>query len=155
MFEEAEAIRNMMLMCGISQSEMAKRLDVSQSFVANKLRLLRLCECEREKIINSPLTERHARALLRIRDSQKRGEALDCVIERGLTVRETEALADWLHADELSKEVCRLSRAERIEGFNKALAECLAGLRGAGVNAHKTVGYHGRKTYITIAIDEA
>lgn len=154
MFEEAEALSAMIKMCSVSQSEMAKKLDVSQSFVANKLRLLKLDRAERDRIISASLSERHARALLRIRSRERRKEALDKIIERRLTVSESEALADFLHADELPKRLIGIPRAERIASFNSTLTECLEVLKSAGVNAYKTVGYHGTKTYITIAIDE-
>lgn len=154
MFEEAETLAKMMKMCAITQEELAKKLSVSQSYVANKLRLLRLDEWEREKILSAALTERHARALLRIRDRAARGEALTKAAERKLTVRETEALADFIHADELPRELARVPRSERIASFNSTLGECISLLRGEGVDARKTVGYYGTKTYITIAIDE-
>ncbi len=155
MFEEAEALLTMIKMCSVSQSEMAKRLGVSQSYVANKLRLLNFDTDEREKIVSASLTERHARALLRIRGRKARAEALNKTIARRLTVRETEALADYHHADELSVKVESVPRGEWIASFNSTLTECLSALKSVGVSAHKTVGHHGRKTYITIAIDES
>lgn len=154
MFEKAEAISTMIKMCSVSQSEMAKRLGVSQSYVANKLRLLHLDKEERERILSSGLSERHARAILRIRNPAARREALEKIIERRLTVCESEALADYLHADELPCELLRAPRGERIASFNNTLTECLTVLKSAGVIANKSVGYHGKKTYITIAIDE-
>ena len=154
MFEEAEALVTMMKMCSASQSEMAKRLGVSQSYVANKIRLLNLDSCERKMISDAALSERHARALLRIREKEKREGAIKAVIERHLTVSETEALADYLHADELPRRLAGVPRGERIASFNNTLSECLTILKSAGVNAYKTVGFHGTKTYITIAIDE-
>ena len=155
MFEKAEAIKSMIEMCKLTQSDMAKKLGVSQSYVANKLRLLQLDKPLREKILSASLTERHARALLRIRSLPKRKEALEKITERNLTVSESEALADYIHADELPREILRAPRGERISSFNSALSECLTVLKSVGVDANKTVGYHGTKTYITIAIDEA
>ena len=154
MFEKAEAIRQMMEMCSLTQDDMAKKLGVSQSYVANKLRLLKLEGDEREKILASSLTERHARALLRIRDKSSRGKALEKIIERHMTVSESEAIADYFHADELPAKILRAPRNERIESFNSTLGECLTLLKNAGVVANKTVGYYGKKTYITISIDE-
>ena len=155
MFEKAEAIKSMIEMCSLTQTDMAKKLGVSQSYVANKLRLLQLDRSEREKILSASLSERHARALLRIRGYSERQRALEKIIERRLTVSESEALADYIHADEPHRDSPGLSRGERIESFNNTLGEWLTVLKMAGVDARKTVGYHGTKTYITIAIDES
>lgn len=155
MFEKAEAIKSMMQMCSLTQTDMAKKLGVSQSYVANKLRLLQLDKEEREKILTASLSERHARALLRIRGSSARKKALNKIVERHLTVSESEALIDFLHADELPCEILRAPRGEHIASFNSTLSECLTVLKSIGVSANKTVGYHGTKTYITISIDES
>ena len=154
MFEEAEALRGTIELCHTSQSEIAKRLGVSQSYVANKLRLLKLDKDEREAVLAGGLTERHARALLRLRDRTARREALEKIISRGLTVHESEALVDYLYTAELPRTVGRAERGEHISSFKSALGECLAFLKSEGIEAQKTVGYYGTKTYITIAIDE-
>ena len=154
MFEKAEAIRQMIELCSVTQEEMAKKLGVSQSYIANKLRLLSLEKEEREKILSASLTERHARAILRLGDKSKRLAALEKIIERKMTVSESEALVDYIHADELPKKLPSVTRSERIERFNSTLGECLTLLKSAGVIANKTVGYYGTKTYITISIDE-
>ncbi len=90
MFEEAEGIRKLIETWHVTQEEAAYRLGKSQSAVANKLRLLRLSDDERKKITAAGLTERHARALLRIEDDSKRRKALDVVIECGYNVRQTD-----------------------------------------------------------------
>ena len=72
MFDEARALSGTIKMRGISQSEMAKMLGVSQSYIANKLRLLTLDDGLKAKICESNLTERHARAILRLRDAELR-----------------------------------------------------------------------------------
>ena len=76
MFEEAASIQSLISLTGMTQEACAKKLSVSQSYVANKLRLLRLSEGEQEKIEENGLTERHARALLRLEDKEEREEVL-------------------------------------------------------------------------------
>ena len=93
-FEEAAAIAALIRNHNMTQEEVATRLAVSQSYVANKLRLLRLTETERNRILEARLTERHARALLRLTDPEKRREALDRIIKRRLNVAATEALVE-------------------------------------------------------------
>ncbi len=95
-FEEAEGIRSLMELYGLSQSEVASRLSKSQSAVANKLRLLRLSKSQRDSIENLRLTERHARALLRLPDDSMRDEVLTEIIVKGLNVADTEKYIERL-----------------------------------------------------------
>ena len=71
-FEEAAAIASLMDLYDLTQVEVAEKLSLSQPAVANKLRLLRLSEAERRIILQNNLSERHARALLRVKDDEKR-----------------------------------------------------------------------------------
>ena len=90
MFEEAASIQSLISLTGMTQEACAKKLSVSQSYVANKLRLLRLSEGEQEKIEENGLTERHARALLRLEDEEEREEVLSIIIKREMNVSRTE-----------------------------------------------------------------
>ena len=90
MFEEAASIQSLISLTGMTQEACAKKLSVSQSYVANKLRLLRLSEGEQEKIEENGLTERHARALLRLEDKEEREEVLSIIIKREMNVSRTE-----------------------------------------------------------------
>lgn len=93
MFEQANAIVNLLREWQITQEEAAKRLGMSQSYLANKIRLLKLSLEEQEEILKHHLSERHARALLRVDDMTLRQKLLATVIERGLNVAQTEELA--------------------------------------------------------------
>ena len=93
MFEQANAIVNLLREWQITQEEAAKRLGMSQSYLANKIRLLKLSPEEQEEILKHHLSERHARALLRVDDMTLRQKLLATVIERGLNVAQTEELA--------------------------------------------------------------
>ena len=95
MFDEARAIADLTGKHALTQEEIARLLSVSQSFVANKVRLLRFLPEERALILEAGLTERHARSLLRLSGTPRR-EALAAVIRRRLTVAETEELVDAL-----------------------------------------------------------
>lgn len=89
-FEQANAIANLLREWKITQEEAAKRLGMSQSYLANKLRLLKLTPDEQELILKSNLTERHARALLKIEDVRIREKILQSVIDRRMNVAQTE-----------------------------------------------------------------
>lgn len=95
-FEEAEAIFRLIEIYGLKQEEVALRLSKKQSTVANKLRLLKLTRLERERILSSGLTERHARALLKLEDEERRGCALDYIIAHKLKVDATERYIERL-----------------------------------------------------------
>ena len=94
LFEEAEGIQRLIAEWGVTQEEAAMRLGKSQSTLANKMRLLRLGPEERRKITDAGLTERRARALLRISDEETRAQTLDLIIAKGLNVHQTDELIE-------------------------------------------------------------
>ncbi len=93
-FDEAVAIEKLIMYYGMTQEEAAIKLGKAQSTIANKLRLLRLTPEERELIIKFNLTERHARALLRLASSADRLQVLEKIIKNNLNVEKTERLID-------------------------------------------------------------
>ena len=155
MFDEARSLLGMVKMCKMTQSELAKKLGVSQSYIANKLRLLKFGEAMQKRITNSNLSERHARALLRLDDTEALNSALSTVIERRLNVAETEALVDFLHNGQAPKRITNAEKHSRISTFKDTLRESLESLSRIGVEAKQNVSFYGTKTYITICIDEA
>lgn len=96
--EEAEAIARLIASCGLSQEQAAQKLGCSQSAVANKLRLLRLSDECAALLRQNELTERHARALLRLSDEEQRLDALRHIAAQGLNVAQSEAYIDALLA---------------------------------------------------------
>jgi len=93
-FEEARAIQRMMDAYGLTQEQMAKTLGKAASTLSNKLRLLKLPPAMRGQITAAGLTERHARALLRVESPALRQQILDMVTARELNVQETDRLID-------------------------------------------------------------
>lgn len=89
-FEQATALQNIMMVCSITQSELAKRLGIKQSTVANKLRLLKLTEEERRIVLENKLSERHVRALVRIEDLRQRMKMLRLIELYSLSAEECE-----------------------------------------------------------------
>ena len=92
-FEEAVAIERLMSEYCLSQEDAARRLGKAPSTVSNKLRLLSLPEEARKRLMENGLTERHARALLKL-DKDKVAEVLDKIIEKKLNVTQTDELID-------------------------------------------------------------
>ena len=87
-------MQNIMMICDITQAELAESLGLSQPTVANKLRLLKYGEEERRIIRKSRMPERQARCFLRIADSEKRLRLLCIAAENGYTVEECELLVE-------------------------------------------------------------
>lgn len=95
-FEEAAAIAKLITTYGLSQEQAAEKLGKSQSAVANKLRLLRLSTPCTLLLREHGLSERHARALLRLTDDERRLRALHVVIENNYNVAQTEEYIEKL-----------------------------------------------------------
>ena len=91
-FEASDALALLTRKHLYSQETAAAAIGRSQSFVANKLRLQYFSLSERTVILDSGLTERHCRALLRISDRQTRSEAMDTIISASLNVAASEDL---------------------------------------------------------------
>ena len=94
MFEQAESFNLLIVTFNLTQEEVALRVSLSQSAVANKLRLLRFSGEERMLILDSGLTERHARALLRLPDAASRMRFINLINKDKLNVAATETLVD-------------------------------------------------------------
>ena len=154
MFDEARSLRGMIEMCGMTQSELARKLGVSQSYIANKLRLLKFDGDMQKRIADSHLTERHARALLRLEDKLTLRGAFEKISRDSLTVAETEALVDFLHDGTAPKRIGAAEAHSRINTFKDTLKSSLDNLVRLGVDARQSTDYYGTKTYITICIDE-
>ena len=95
-WEEAQAIARLISRYGLSQEEAARRLGRAQPTVANKLRLLRLPEDVRALLRENDLTERHARALLRLQDPEVQRRAAGDMVRRGMNVAQAEAYVEKL-----------------------------------------------------------
>lgn len=96
MFEQAAGFRLLMLDFSLTQEEIARKLGVSQSAIANKLRLLKLSHEEQHMILEYGLTERHARAILRLKEPKMRSLALRRIHEEHLNVAASEEMIEKL-----------------------------------------------------------
>lgn len=92
--EEAKAYKNIMEKYDMSQMELSEKLGKNQSTISNKIRILTLPEDIQEMLAENRLTERHARALLKIEDNRIRKVILDKVIKHGFNVKQTEKLVE-------------------------------------------------------------
>ncbi|MGN0491407.1 ParB/RepB/Spo0J family partition protein [uncultured Ruminococcus sp.] len=113
MFEEARGISRLIRRYGLTQQEAAVKLGKTQSTIANKLRLLRLTYEEQEWIENAGLSERHARALLKLGDEGARREALSKIISENLNVQQSENLINLMLNSN--------PKNDKKQGFSKAV----------------------------------
>jgi len=103
-FDEAFAISELIELYGMTQEDASIRLGMAQSTIANKLRLLKLAEEERFAIVKLGLTERHARALLKIKDVDQRLEIIEKIGKYGMNVEKTEAFILQIQCTEKERE---------------------------------------------------
>ena len=153
MFEEARAMSGTLKLCNITQKELADRMGVSQSYVANKLRLLSFSPYLEKLIIKHGISERHARAILRLETEEDRLEILEKVISRDLTVRECEALVDLKVDSYAPLMIERAETSEKIDAFTKTLKNSLSTLRSFGVDVTDSTSYYGNKMYLTLCFN--
>lgn len=102
--EEAEAYHNLIQDHSYTQEQLADTIGKKQSTIANKLRLLKLSSEVRKTLLDNKLTERHARALLKLPDEAMQVKIIDLVIKKKLNVKLTEDL--------IEKELLKLSNQE-------------------------------------------
>ena len=134
-FEEAAAIARLISRYGLSQEQAAEKLGKSQSAVANKLRLLRLSEPVRQALRQSGLTERHARALLRLPDEEARLSALAEIVRRQMNVARTEEYVEQLLAEKPVPARSATYIIKDVRLFLNSIDRSFQLMRQSGVNA--------------------
>lgn len=152
--EEAEGFQQLLVNFGFTQDVLAKRMGKSQSTVANKLRLLKLSEKVRRFLSDANLTERHARALLKLPDEGKQMEVLTIIREKSLNVKDSETLIQEIlegAPDEADKKktkqnVVRVIRDVRI--FLNTIQHVVGEMKKSGLNVQ--VKQEQDDEYITV-----
>ena len=153
MFDEASALFGTIKMCKTTQGELAARLGVSQSYIANKLRLLKLSPTMREAIIENGLSERHARALLRIGEEKERRLALSRICAERLTVADSEAMIDDMLLFEAPRRIRDGDKDAKITRIKGLIESAVYALSSSGVSAESAISQIDGRLVITLAID--
>lgn len=138
MFEEARGVSRLIRRYGLTQQEAAVKLGKTQSTIANKLRLLRLTYEEQEWIENAGLSERHARALLKLGDESARREALSKIISENLNVQQSENLINlMLNSSPKNNKKQGISKAviKDVRIFVNTINKAIDTMRLAGIDA--------------------
>ncbi|ATO53308.1 nucleoid occlusion protein [Lactobacillus amylovorus] len=111
--DEAKAYTNLMKLNDLTQTALAKDMGKSQSYVANKLRLLKLDDDVQKALVEGKITARHGRALLNLSDDDQE-RVLKEIEEKGLNVKQTEEIAKDVNAYFNPKPKEKETKRERV-----------------------------------------
>lgn len=146
-FEEAKAYNTLINKFGMTQEELARKIGKSQSAIANKLRILKLAENVQEMIEPSVITERHARALLKISSAEMQMEIVKQVYDKELTVKETEELVEKVSQNNIPGE-------NRSRGGNQNVSMIIRDAR-IFLNTIRETVKRAKQTGVDIDIEES
>ncbi|MEG2983938.1 MAG: nucleoid occlusion protein [Peptostreptococcaceae bacterium] len=137
--EEAMGYENLIKEHSFTQQQLAEKLGKNQSTIANKLRILRLSSEIKIKLVENNLTERHARALLKLPDEELMKDVLDKVIKNELTVKKTEKLIkEILEELEASQEPEKKQNIKGVMGIRiylNTMKQAFDAILGTGIEA--------------------
>lgn len=128
--EEAQGISLLMSNWSMSQEQAARVLGKSQSAIANKLRLLRHSAAVLDRLRQAELSERHARALLKLKSEEEKLQVIDHIVRFGLSVARTEQYIDDL--------LCvreTVSPRTDVNQFIKSVTQTLSRIQKSGIAA--------------------
>jgi len=135
--EEANAYAKLLEMHSLTQEALAQRLGKNQSTIANKLRLLKLSEEIQEALLNKKITERHARALIKLKEPEQQINILNDILANDLNVKQTEERISKLNASKADQK----KKRPQWKGINKdvriamnTIRQSLAMVNDTGVN---------------------
>ncbi|MBR2048831.1 MAG: ParB/RepB/Spo0J family partition protein [Oscillospiraceae bacterium] len=146
--EEALGISRLIQLRNLSQEQAAKLLGKSQSAVANKLRLLRHTPPVLRAIREGGLTERHARALLKLDREEEKLLAISQIVRHSLSVARTERYIEEL----LAEGKVHSPRRVNVGGFLNHLNQTMARFQSAGICAVSERRETEKEIVVTITI---
>ena len=130
-----EAIENLITHHGMTRDEVCKKLGKAPPTISNKLRLLRLPENVRIKIVQENLSERHARELLRLTTLNQVERALSIIAEKRLTVAESEKLITQILNNDCKRKQPTMKLFKDVRIFVNTLNHAVDTMRRAGIEA--------------------
>ena len=139
-FEEAIALERLIKGFGLSQEEIARKTGKSAVSLTNKLQILRLPDEIRYNIMLYGLTERHARALLRLPTTSLMEQAIDRIVEEGMSVNSAEQLISEMltKTGDKSKKGKTVAVFKDVRIFINTLNHAVSTMRKSGINAKAT-----------------
>lgn len=154
--EEADGYEKLMTQFQLTQESMASRVGKKQSTIANKLRLLKLTDNVRTLLKRENLTERHARALLRLPEEQDQLSVIGEILKNGLNVRQTETyvehyLEENQHAGRLKK-TKRLMIIQDVRIYLNSIKQIAKSMEGSGIPVKVEQVFEGDDLIVTLHI---
>lgn len=134
-FEEAVAIEKLLTDYGMTRDEICKKLGKAPPTISNKLRLLRLPEDIRMRITQENLTERHARAMLKLTSVSQMERAMSIIAEKRLNVAETERLISQILTNDSRPRQPTVKLFKDVRIFVNTLNHAVDTMRRAGIEA--------------------
>lgn len=150
--EEAEGYEQLMSQFRLTQEAMAARVGKNQSTIANKLRLLRLSIAVRKVLVDAGLSERHARALLKLDDDTKRLEVLEVIIARNYSVRQTEDYINKLLDDKQHEKRKRLVIVNDVRIYLNSIKQVVSAIKNVGIPVNMEHSIDGDDVVINVRI---
>ena len=151
-FEEAQAIETLIKTQALTQQQAAQRLGLSQSAVANKLRLLKLPRTQINRLVMAGLTERHARALLPLCEDSRLETVIEKMVKECPTVAQTEKLVEGLLRHKITKRGGRILVLKDLRLFTATIGHAVEVMKQAGINAQTNKAEDDEKIVYTIVI---
>ena len=150
--EEAEGYERLMEQFHLTQEAMAARVGKKQSTIANKLRLLRLSSEVRKLLVEHELSERHARALLKIDDEAQRLDVLDIIIKRGYSVRQPDEYIAKLLADKQQEKKKRLVIVNDVRIYLNSIKQVVNAIKDVGIPCNMEQTIEGDEVIVSLRI---
>lgn len=154
-WEEAIALRQLINTFSLSQEEAGRRVGMSQSAVANKLRLLKLPNDVIDTLRKNHLTERHARALLTLSSPELQRTALNHIIRYQMNVAKAEQYIRKLSGQSPpAKKAVPIYRTKDVRLFLNTIHRSLSIMQSAGINARCGREENDQEITLTIHISK-
>lgn len=150
--EEAEGYEKLMNQFHITQEAMAARVGKKQSTIANKLRLLRLSAPVRNVLMDAELSERHARALLKLPDDEKRLEVLETIVAKNFSVRQTEEYINKLLDGKSEEKRKRMVIVNDVRIYLNSIKQVVDAVKTAGIPVAMEQTLEGDEVIISVRI---
>lgn len=144
--EESQAYYNVMQDYGYTQQELANSIGKNQSTIANKLRLLKLSPLIQKMIIENNLTERHARALLKLSDEKHQLIAIEKIIKQDLNVKKAEQLIEQMLVELTKENMIKQKSNQKVKSYIKdirlvtnTITQAVDMIQKSGIDARYTM----------------
>lgn len=152
--DEAEGYARLIRSFNLTQEVLAQRLGKSQSTIANKLRLLKLPDAVKDLLVKEQLTERHARALLKLGSGEEQVEMIREIVRRNLTVSDTEdKIAEKIGGKKKKGEPQRKGMVRDVRIFLNTIRRAVKVIRESGLEPEVEERIEGDYVEVTICLN--